>query len=193
LTAIAAAAAAAGAIATSPAIGAEDTTPPLLVVHGPSGLINNPEPEFEVEVDESVEFTCDLNGKPLDHCSPTVGVGTLADGDHTLRVSATDTAGNTTTVVREFTVDTTVDTILTRELGGPANPHHAGFKFEAAGGEEARFSCSLDGGAWEECRSPKHFIKLAPGTHTFAVRAADRAGNVDATPAERTFEVGARR
>jgi hypothetical protein len=177
-----------GAFAASGSAMGFDSTPPNLQVHGPEGLINNPEPEFEVEVDEEVEFACSLNNEVLDHCSPTVGVGVLPDGSYTLRVSATDPAGNTTVVIREFQIDTGVDTVITRQLG-PVNPHHAGFKFEAAGGEEASFSCSLDGGGWEDCRSPKHYLKLAPGAHTFAVRAADRAGNVDATPAERSFEV----
>jgi hypothetical protein len=174
------------------AMAAEDTEPPLLIVHGPSGLITNPEPEFEVEVNEPVEFACDLNGVALDHCSPTVGLGTLADGDYTLRVSATDSAGNTTTVVREFTVDATVDTVITQVLGGPVSPHHAGFKFEAAGDEPAQFFCSIDGGDPESCKSPKHFLKLAPGAHTFAVYAVDEAGNVDKTPAEHAFEIRGR-
>ena len=192
LTAVVATGAAAATIATSGSALAADTTPPLLIVHGPSGLINNPEPEFEVEVNEEVEFACSLNGKTLDHCSPTVRVGTLADGEYRLAVSATDPAGNTTTVVREFRIDATVDTLITRQLGGPSNPHLAGFKFEAAGGEPADFFCSLDGGAPEDCRSPKHFLKLAPGAHTFAVYAVDRAGNVDDTPAVREFEIAAR-
>jgi hypothetical protein len=169
-----------------------DSTPPRLEVHGPRGLINNPEPEFEVEVNEGVEFECSLNGEALDHCSPTVGVGTLADGPYRLVVSAIDPAGNSSRVVREFRVDTQVDTAITRGPGGPVGKRRVGFKFEAEGGERARFFCSLDGAAFKACKSPKRLRGLALGPHTFAVYAVDRAGNVDETPAERAFEITGR-
>lgn len=44
------------------------------------------------------------------------------------------------------------------------------------------FECSLDGSAFAPCTSPVSYNTLAPGNHTFAVRAKDNAGNVDATP-----------
>jgi hypothetical protein len=47
----------------------------------------------------------------------------------------------------------------------------------------ATFSCKLDKGKWSRCRSPRTYTELALGSHQFAVRAVDRAGNVDATPA----------
>lgn len=51
------------------------------------------------------------------------------------------------------------------------------------------FECSMDGGAYASCASPKEYSSLADGSHTFKVRATDIAGNQDATPAERTFTV----
>jgi hypothetical protein len=50
--------------------------------------------------------------------------------------------------------------------------------------DPASFSCSLDGAAYTSCDSPTHYSDLAPGWHTFAVRATDSAGNVDPSPAE---------
>jgi hypothetical protein len=44
------------------------------------------------------------------------------------------------------------------------------------------FQCQLDGRPWLTCHS-KHTITVKRGRHTFAVRAVDRAGNVDVTPA----------
>ncbi len=57
------------------------------------------------------------------------------------------------------------------------------------------FTCSYDGGAFSPCTAPgpgssgSHAQALADGTHTFAVKARDAAGNTDATAATRTFTV----
>ncbi|HYU25935.1 MAG TPA: hypothetical protein VEO74_12070, partial [Thermoanaerobaculia bacterium] len=55
--------------------------------------------------------------------------------------------------------------------------------------EPARFECALDGAAFATCVSPAQYADLAEGTHTFAVRATDAAGNVDATPATATWTI----
>ena len=49
------------------------------------------------------------------------------------------------------------------------------------------FQCSLDAAAYTPCTSPKAYSGLAKGSHTFNVRAADASGNVDPTPATRTW------
>jgi len=51
------------------------------------------------------------------------------------------------------------------------------------------FECRLDAAAFATCTSPQTYTTLAQGPHTFEVRARDAAGNVDATPATRTFTV----
>ena len=53
------------------------------------------------------------------------------------------------------------------------------------------FECDLDGAGWSACTSPVSFVALADGIHTFSVRATDVAGNVDASPATRTWTVEA--
>jgi ELWxxDGT repeat protein len=52
----------------------------------------------------------------------------------------------------------------------------------AASERGAHFTCRLDKGKWASCRSPKTY-KVKPGKHTFRVRATDKAGNTDGTPA----------
>jgi CSLREA domain-containing protein len=53
----------------------------------------------------------------------------------------------------------------------------------------SRFQCSLDGGRFRACESPKRYRGLRPGKHVFRVRAIDVTGNVDRTPVKRRFEV----
>ena len=55
------------------------------------------------------------------------------------------------------------------------------------------FSCKVDSSAYGSCASPKTTAHLADGPHTFYVRAKDAAGNVDPTPASRSFTVADRR
>lgn len=55
-----------------------------------------------------------------------------------------------------------------------------------------RFECSVDGAGLTACESPFK-VKTRKGKHLFQVRAADQAGNVDATPASRGWKVKKRR
>ena len=51
------------------------------------------------------------------------------------------------------------------------------------------FRCRLDGAAATDCSSPRSYTGLTNGSHTFEVAAVDLAGNVDQTPATRTWTV----
>ncbi|HEX6781218.1 MAG TPA: right-handed parallel beta-helix repeat-containing protein [Solirubrobacterales bacterium] len=66
----------------------------------------------------------------------------------------------------------------------------AGFAF-ASSEFGSTFACKVDNGRWSRCKPPKAYAGLAVGPHQFAVRATDRAGNVDATPAGWSWTIGA--
>ncbi len=51
------------------------------------------------------------------------------------------------------------------------------------------FFCKLDGRGWLPCRSPKTYRRLKVGLHTFRVRAIDKAGNVERTPATKRWRI----
>ena len=61
-----------------------------------------------------------------------------------------------------------------------------GFSSDEAG---STFECRLDAGPWTACTDPDGHAGLADGDHTFSVRATDSLGNVDPTPATRSWTV----
>src|SRR5205814_8052954 len=70
------------------------------------------------------------------------------------------------------------------------NPTSTGATFSFTASEAgSSFSCSLDASAFAACGSPKSYSGLADGSHTFAVKATDAAGNADPTPASRTWTI----
>jgi PKD domain len=81
------------------------------------------------------------------------------------------------------------ETIITSGPSGTTNSTSATFEFVA--NEPATFQCSLDTAPFAACNSPASYTTLAEGTHTFRVRSTDTAGNVDPTPAERSWTVQA--
>jgi hypothetical protein len=88
-----------------------------------------------------------------------------------------------------WTVDTAApDTTITSGPSGTVAGTQATFGFVSTetGGT---LECRLDGGAYAACASPRTVSGLAPGTHTFSVRATDAAGNTDPSPATRTWQV----
>lgn len=67
--------------------------------------------------------------------------------------------------------------------GPPRNSYKTKARFRFASSEaQSSFQCRLDKKAWRGCANPfKRTVK--PGKHIFKVRAIDRFGNVDPTPA----------
>ena len=110
------------------------------------------------------------------------------------RVRAHSPAGNSTysntaTATTPPLADTTPpETAIT---SGPANPTGsttASFSFTASEAGST-FECQLDGSGFGACSSPKAYITLADGSHSFQVRATDPAGNLDPTPASYSWTV----
>lgn len=74
----------------------------------------------------------------------------------------------------------------------PRNSRSSSAMFSFAANEPgARFQCRLDGAPFADCASPTTYSGLPGGGHTFAARAIDAAGNVDATPATHSWRVKA--
>jgi Bacterial Ig-like domain len=113
---------------------------------------------------------------------------TLADGTYTIAARQTDDAQQITTTVTPLVIDTVApNTTITSGPQDPANRTTATFEFSS--NEAGTFECALDEEAFAACASPKDYGALAEGNHALAVRAIDRAGNVDPTPDSFTWVV----
>ncbi len=174
---------------------ADTTAPNTSISSGPAGTTGSASASFSFDSTEpGSSFQCRLDGGSWSACTSPRAYSGLANGSHTFEVRATDAAGNTDSTPASRTwiillADTTPpDTTITSGPSGTVASASASFSFSSsdAGGT---FQCRLDGGAWAGCTSPRTYSSLANGSHTFDVRAIDSAGNVDASPASRTWTV----
>jgi len=102
--------------------------------------------------------------------------GAAPDSQHSVYVSV-DAAAPETTITAQPAAST-VNTAATFNFSG----------VDSVSGV-AGFQCQLDNGGFASCTSPQNYSGLSLGSHTFQVRALDRAGNVDASPATVTWTV----
>jgi hypothetical protein len=135
-------------------------------------------------------FECRLDNGQFSPCTSPKSYSGLPDGLRRFGVRATDTGGHLgLETVYEWTIDT-VPPATTITSGPPATTNSRSATFAFGSSESpATFACSLDGGAFAACSSPKAYNGLADGTHVFQVRATDRAGNVDSTPAPYSWQI----
>ncbi|TXL61414.1 FG-GAP-like repeat-containing protein [Aeromicrobium terrae] len=171
----------------------DSVAPDTAVDSGPTGTIDDQTPTFGFSSpDAGATFECRVDGADFGPCASPFTTAVLANGSHTFQVRAKDAAGNAdaTPAGRTFTVKVDTTAPKTRIDSGPAdvtNQTRATFTFSAD--EPATFECKLDAGAYAACESGDSFGPLGSGTHTFAVRATDEAGNVDPVPASKTWIV----
>jgi hypothetical protein len=208
-TVVATAADAAGNTAESaPVTVVIDNTAPDLNVTGPAGETFGPggtQTWKLVAADATAGLTslsCSVvpsgQAPAYQPCSGSYSVSAEPDGAYTFTALATDAAGNQSTQTRAFAIDatppeTTIDS-------GPANGTTTtatsitwGFSSNEPG---SSFACrvypsALTPGPFGECSGAGTHtaVGFAPGTYSFEVRATDAFGNVDGSPARRTFTV----
>ena len=170
-----------------------DTMPPdTSITAGPSGMAG---PEAQLDFTSSEDgssFECRLDGSNWEECEPPQEYTELNEGAHAFEVRATDDAANLdlTAAARSWQVDATApDTVILR--GPPKFTRDRTPRFAFIANELfASYECKLDSGAFTTCPSP-HTVRprLRDGKHTFRVAAADGVGNVDDSPAIRSFTV----
>lgn len=173
-----------GHCAYSP-IGAEIRSAPPAVTGSPNATFTF----AGVTVGHVESFECSLDGSSFTTCASGHEYPGLADGFHVFAVKAINGEGfesaqqNYTWKVKTAApgasitaapLSSTTATDATFEFGEAGN-----------GGEATGFECSLDGGGFAPCSSPRSFTGLGTGEHTFAVRTTDEVGNKGAPTAYR--------
>lgn len=167
----------------TPPDGRLETRPPA-VSASPSAL-------FVQAANEPVTWACAMDGAPLGPCPPDVVFTALAEGPHTFTSRATDLAGNVdaTPTLAGWVIDlTSPDTGFLAQPPASTSATTASFSLWS-NDAPVTFECRLDGTPWTACTSPVALTGLPDGTHTFEARAKDAAGNVDGSPAARTWVV----
>jgi hypothetical protein len=124
--------------------------------------------------------------------SPAINGGSgcpVTDQRGTARPQGTDCDIGAFEVVDTIPPDTTI-------LGTPpsfSSSATAVFGFtgtdDPGGSGVGRFECKMDDGDFGDCPEHNTYENLAPGVHTFQVRAVDRVGNIDPSPASYTWTI----
>jgi Galactose oxidase-like, Early set domain len=157
-----------------------DTTPPATAITDrPGSLTNDGSATFSFTANEpGSSFSCRIDAADFAPCSSPQTYTDLADGNHTVSVRATDTAGNVGPARSyTWTVDTDGPTAtITSKPSSPTNSTAPSFGFTVSEAGSS-FVCRLDGGAFAPCFSPKGYTGLADGLHSFEVKATDQVGN----------------
>lgn len=172
-----------------------DTIAPITTItDAPAKADNSTMIHFSFIANEmNVAFECSLDGAAFADCRSGDELGPIGDGAHSFSVSAKDRAGNLdpSPALHTWTVDTsTPDTTLLSGPVGNIASATATFSFLSPdAGPGATFECSLDGAGFTACTSPAEYGGLAMGVHTFGARVRDATGNLDPSPATRTWTV----
>ena len=159
--------------------------PTVLIGSAPEAASAGSTATFAFSADVEATFACGLDGAELAPCSSPAEYAALADGPHLFRVVATDGQGVVGAPAEvSWVVDTTApETALVAAPPTPTESTTASFAF-ASTDAGAEFECAVDGESFTACDGGTAAVgPLGDGSHTFAVRAADAAGNVDDSPA----------
>lgn len=182
------------------AIFVDDTAPAMQSLSGPLSQVNGPATfTFSAAADATFAgFECRLttagesvlrdwqacsSGRQEDPAPPGV------EATYKVYVRAVDHSSNrSASSAVTWTADKLApETTITNGPPGVVASTAASFSFSGSA-DVVGYRCTLDG-VTTSCQSPKSYAGLSQGSHTFAVRALDDAGNLDASPETRTWTV----
>ncbi|WP_205470940.1 hypothetical protein [Nocardioides sp. SYSU D00038] len=171
-----------------------DTSAPEAVLE--RHVIDGTSARFEWHATGAVRHDCRLTlglteGRWTRCDSPMVYTG-LPDGQHRFEVRSTDTAGNQQQVPTSHAWIVDAGAPETTLTGGPADRGwllDRTARFTLGASEAGTLSCTLDGRARPCAPGALTLPGLTSGTHLLTATATDGRGNVDASPATRSWTV----
>jgi hypothetical protein len=181
----------------------DNKIPNTTITAGPSGATNDATPTFKFKSSlTGSSFQCRFDGHAFAPCSGPAGTHTpsasLTDGPHTFAVKASKNGvPDPTPATRTFSIDThRPQTSITAGPTGLTHDNTPTFKFSSSEAGST-FQCVIrvagGNGSFGACSGPgaSHTpsLPLAKGNYVFSVRARDKAGNTDSSPASRSFTV----
>ncbi len=166
----------------------DGTAPNTTITSGPTGgsTITVTRATFAFTSSEAGSFLCTFGGTfaSATACATPFQTPELANGSRTFSVFAKDSAGNVdpTPATRTFNVNVPAPVAtLTADPGAFTADETPTFGFTSTT-SGATFECAYDGAAFGSCSaSSSDTRQLAPGTHSFSVRAASISGTGAAT------------
>ena len=119
---------------------------------------------------------CSSNNSAFSICTSPYNLSALAQGSQSVKIKATDRAGNVSLVFsHSWVIDSTTPSVqLTAMPGVVTQSTAASFQFSGIG--IVSYECSIDNLAFEACASPKVYSALAAGSRLFKVRGANASG-----------------
>lgn len=132
--------------------------------------------------DPTAKMTCQLDGAGFSPCTSRTAqqYASLADGQHTFTVKATDGTNQSATAGYTWTVDTVAPTLTIAAASNPADPTTANsgqFVF-STDSQAVNVVCAIDGNTGPcTTATSESYGPLALGAHKFVVTASDAAGN----------------
>jgi len=127
-------------------------------------------------------YQCSMDNSAFAACTSPKSYSGLTEGSHSFSVKSVDATGQMSSPANySFSVDTTkpsVPTVSSNQISPTVSTSlNLTFNSTDASGV-AKYECKLDAGAFATCVSPQAFTGLSVASHSFAVRATDKAGNV---------------
>ena len=171
-----------------------DLTNPVVTIDPasePPKLTNHSSVSFVFTSNEpGSTFACRLDSGAFSACTSPASYSGLVSGKHSFAVKAEDSVGNVgLPTIWAWTVDTVPPkTTITHAPSAVSSSASATFEFTSSE-PVTGFACSLDGAAFAGCTSPKSYVGLVNGQHTFRVRATDLAGNTEPSPPSYSWKV----
>jgi hypothetical protein len=160
-----------------------DTVAPVVAITGgplEGDRVNDTTPTFTFSVSGATTTTCSVDGGAASACQSPFTPSALTNGSHSVSISATDAAGNVTSVSRGFIIDTLAP-VVTVSARPSTLTRATSATIQWSTVESATYTCRLDGGVVVACGSGTSGSRvlggLADGAHALVITATDAANN----------------